>query len=438
MGEALNIARVGKLSELADELLRHRRDFTIRDSSLTEADVQNIIDYVRTYGDKSLLELTLRYDHVDLTSKGLRVTASEVKNAYDSAAPEEVKALKFLYERIYRVESRRLERLRYLYEDEFVEIDNTIRPISSVGCYVPGGMASYPSTLIMTAAPARVAGVERIIVCSPPMADGNVSPFVLIASDICGVDEVYRIGGVQAIAAMGFGTETIKPVDKIVGPGNAFVTLAKLLISRNVSIDMPAGPTEILIFADESADSRLVALDLISQAEHAPDAKSILVTTSIKFLRDVEYKITALLSRAERRELAEYSLRSQGALLLAESVDEAVGFINAFAPEHLELILERPMEVADRIYSAGIILVGDGTPVSVSDYCLGTDHVLPTSGYARTYSGLSVLDFVKRVPVVRCRRESLRSLLPIVRILSNLERLPNHYKAVEGRFNGVE
>ncbi len=430
------VVRRGPLSELAPRLLMRRKGLQIEESKSVESEARKIVEMVRSSGDAALLELTARFDGVDIREKGMRVTDSDVRRAYASVGYHEKKALEFLRDRIANIEGRRLRALNYTYSDQFVRLVQTTRPISSVGCYVPGGLAVYPSTLLMTVVPAKVAGVKRIAVFSPPRK-GDIDPLTLVAADICGVDEVYRVGGAQAIAAMAYGTQSIAPVEKIVGPAGRLVTVTKMLVRGDVAIDMPAGPSEVLILADGDADPELAALDAISQAEHSPDSVPILVSTSSAFLEEAERQILLKLPGLERREIIQKAFQEEGAFLLADSMEDALLFVNAFAPEHLQLMVNEPEKIARQVSSAGVILIGENTPVAVSDYALGTNHVLPTSGYARIYSGLSVLDYVRWVPIVEAKEISNRQFGSVVETLSRKEGLPNHYLALKGRLKNA-
>jgi histidinol dehydrogenase len=313
-----------------------------------------------------------------------------------------------------------------------ISVQTVLRPIESVGCYVPGGQAAYPSTLIMTAVPAKVAGVPRIVACSPSDAKGKVNPLVLVTADICGVDEVYRVGGAQAIAALAYGTRTIAPVRKIVGPGSKYVTAAKVLVSNDVAIDMPAGPSEVLVLADESADPRFIAYDMISQAEHGGDSVAGLITTSEKVAKDVQANITKIAASAERGEKISESLGKYGFIIVCSSIDEAVALTNQFAAEHLEVLTAKPKEIAEKL-TAGLILLGPYSPVALSDYGSGTNHVLPTGGFAQSFSGLSALDFMRRVSIVESTRTGLERVKDSIKTLTEAENLPNHYKAITAR-----
>jgi len=427
--------RTGRLQDLGEELLKNRIPQRNKDLTI-ETRIRGIIDRVLVEGDKALLDFTREFDGADISSKGLRVSESDIATARSKVARDEIRSLKYMRRRISRIEGRRLNAAKYAYDDGKIRLRQMTRPLRSVGCYIPGGRASYPSTVLMTVVPAKVAGVQRIVICSPPSKEGEIEPLVLVAADLCGVKEIFRVGGAQAIAAMAYGTESIRPVDKIVGPASKFVTVAKRMVSDVVAIDLPAGPSEILVLADDSANPRTVALDLISQAEHAPDNIPILVTTSRRVLKETAQQIEEMLCAIARREIVKEAFGQQGALLLADSMDDALVFVNRFGSEHLEILAHRPRRLAEKVGAAGIILLGEYTPAAASDYCLGTNHVLPTMGFAQTYSGLSTLDFVKMIPVVECRRSALRTMLRPVKKVSEAEGLPNHYLALTGRFNG--
>jgi len=391
-------------------------------------EVKAILEGVREGGDEALLDFVERFDGSRV--ERLRVEEERIRKAYDEVPGAYVDAISEMKSRLEVAERALLEGLRMTLRLDGIELRFRPTPLESIGIYVPGGKAYYPSSLVMAAVPAKVAGVERVAVASPPTFEGDVHPSVLVAADLCGINEVYRMGGAHAIAAFAFGTESVRPVDKIVGPAGAFPTVAKLLVRDEVSIDMPAGPTELLILADEGADARLVALDLISQAEHGPDSVCGLVTTSEALADEVVEWLSRLLEEVDRREFVERSLEGHGFVALADGMREAVEFVNCFAPEHLEIISDEGERLAERVRSAGVILIG--TPTAMSDYMLGTNHILPTYGYASHRSGLSVLDFLKLVRVARCSRAGMEASLKHLKCLSEVEGLPNHYLAVRG------
>jgi histidinol dehydrogenase len=396
--------------------------------------VNEIIREVRGRGDQALIEFEERFDGVKLSADSLLVSRGDFEEAYEKVSDELVSAIKFSKSRVEAFQKEMLRRIRFEYKENGLRIVSSTSPIRRVGCYVPGGGAAYPSSVVMMATPAKVAGVQEIALCSPPRSGGEVDPSVLVAADICGVDEVYRLGGVQAIAALAYGTMTVRPVDKIFGPGNRYVQAAKILVSKDVPIDFPAGPSEIVIIADGSVDPRILALDMISQAEHL-DGVSVLLTTSRRLAESVAEEIKRNIESSPNRRLLSKNLSGNSLILVCRSLEEAVRIVNEFAPEHLEVMTEDPWRISEKITSAGLILVGRNTPVAVSDYCLGTVHVLPTGGFSHVYSGLSVLDFVKRFCIAECSAERLREARDRVRALAESEGLLNHSLAVEERFS---
>lgn len=407
--------------------------FQIVDTSW-EQHVQFIISEIRRKGDAALVSFTEEYDKVILKPENLRVTPKEIRAAYAKVTQAQIQAIELMKNKVASFERDNLKQLRNhtLKPGVFAQIK--LSPIESVGCYVPGGQAAYPSTVVMTTIPAKVAGVPRIVVCSPPNRDGDINPIVLVACDICGVHEVYRVGGAQAISALAYGTESVKSVCKIVGPGNKYVTVAKVLVSKDVAIDMPAGPSEVLVLADKTANPEFVAADMISQAEHGTDSVAGLITSSKELAEDVSKCITQMTISTKRVEIVKKALETHGFIITCNGVSDMVELANIFAPEHLEIITEQPLGIADKITSAGLILIGPFSPVALSDYGTGTNHVLPTGGFACSFSGLSVLDFARRVSVVDYSMEGLQELRNHVRVMTEAEDLPNHNRAVEVRF----
>lgn len=399
-----------------------------------EKAVRDIMNQVKVNGDRALLEFALKFDKARLTSETLKVAPEEIKDAYSQVSKDQIKAIQFMKERVSVFQKQLLGQTEVKTSNEDISIRTVLQPIQSVGCYVPGGQAAYPSTVVMTATPAKIAGVPRVVVCSPSNAEGKVNPLVLVASDICGVDEVYKVGGAQAIAALTYGTETIVPVLKIVGPGSKYVTMAKVLASTDVAIDMPAGPSEVLILADESADARLIAYDMISQAEHGTDSVAGLVTTSQKIAQGVQKNLSKLAVCAPRGQKVADSLTKYGFIIVCEDIDEAVNLTNQFAAEHLEVMTINAGKIAEKLV-AGLILVGSFSPVALSDYASGTNHVLPTGGFAQAFSGLSAIDFMRRVSIAESSKAGLEKVKTNVKILTDTEDLPNHYRAIEARFN---
>lgn len=396
---------------------------------------KSIMDDVAKYGDSALIDYTEKFDGVQLNS--LKVTDEEIKKAYNNVTTEQVHSIKIMKERLIMGEKVLLKRLRgIVMSSDGVKVQRIVRPVSSVGCYIPGGKARYPSSMVMCAIPAKVAGVKRVVALSPPLRDGTVDPLTLVAADICDVDEFYKVGGAHGIMALAFGTPTISKVSKIVGPGGIFVTIAKILASSKVSIDMIAGPTELLIYADSKADPKLIAFDLISQSEHSYDTLCGLVTTSKEFAVQVTNTLQSILERStiKRVDIVKRSLEENGFIAVCKNESAAIEFINELAPEHLEIIATNARTVSKNITSAGLVLIGKYTPSSASDYCLGSNHVLPTSGFSKSRASLSVLDFVKIVNTVQATKLGLKKVEPVVKQISMAEGLMNHYEAIRERF----
>jgi len=396
--------------------------------------VHRIVSKVRQYGDAAVLEYTEKYDHIHLTSKSLKVSPAELEDGLKQVPAYFVEALRAAANNITSFHRRLLPPEIWVEEiAPGIRLGRIRRPIDTIGVYIPGGRAVYPSTALMTIIPAKVAGVKRAVVCSPPSGNGEVNPAVLAALMVSGADEVYKVGGAQAIAAMAYGTETVPKVDKIVGPGNVYVAAAKTLVQNTVEIDVQAGPSEILVFADGNANPEYVALDLISQAEHDPDSYAVLVTTSMEVCVRVRERLESLQRELKRSDIVRKSLEDNGAILLARGRDEALSFINDFAPEHLELMVEDPEAYLPGVKNAGSIFLGSFSPVSVGDYATGANHVLPTGGKARCRSGLSVEDFFKVITIQELTMEGLSSLRGPVKTIAMMEGFDAHVRAIEER-----
>lgn len=394
--------------------------------------VVEIVEAVRARGDEALIELTERFDGARLTSETLRVPEAEIRKAVDLVRPELIDALEVMAERLRTTcERQRPEPWLDRREDEFV--GELIRPLRRVGVYAPGGRATYPSSVIMAAVPAGVAGVGAIAVATPPDGGGRLPEPVLAACAVAGVTEVYRMGGAQAVAAFAYGTETVRPVDKIVGPGNIYVTLAKRAVQGWVGTDSEAGPTELLVLADETADPEAVALDLIAQAEHGPNGSHVLVTWAPDLARQVSERLELMVSMHPRAEDVENALIEGGRAVLVRDAEQGIETSNAFAPEHLQMSFAGAEERLDAISSAGSVFVGTTSPVPVGDYVGGTNHVLPSGGTARWASGLGVNDFLKRIYVSGYEPSALARLVPHVEALAEAEGLPTHADAVNVR-----
>ena len=396
--------------------------------------VRGIIADVRARGDAALIDLSRRYDRVDLASLGLRVSEREIEAARKECGAERLAALEFAHRRIVAFHERqRPSDLRFC--DELgVELGWRWTPIEAVGLYVPGGTASYPSSVLMNAAPAKVAGVERIAMVVPS-PDGVIAPLVLAAAQLAGVDEIYRVGGAQAIAALAYGTASLRPVAKIVGPGNAYVAAAKRLVFGVVGIDMVAGPSEVVVVADASANPDWIAADLLAQAEHDRAAQSILITDSAEIAQAVARNVERQLALLARRETAAASWRDFGAVILVKRTEDCLALVDRLAPEHLELAVEEAESLAGRVRNAGAIFIGSHTPEAIGDYVGGSNHVLPTARSARFSSGLGVGDFMKRTSLLKCSPDALRALAPAAIALGEAEGLDAHARSVAIRIN---
>jgi len=395
--------------------------------------VREILNDVKKKGDEAVLQLTHKYDRHSLPLEQIRVTPDEIKTAYTELNEEELNALREAAKRI-RLFHERQKQNSWTYEDEGITLGQMVRPIELAGIYVPGGKASYPSSVLMNAIPAKVAGVERLIMCSP-FPDGQTRPHVLVAADLAGVTEIFKIGGAQAVAAMAYGTDTIPRVDKIVGPGNIFVALAKRLVFGVVDIDMIAGPSEILIVADSSANPVFVAADLLSQAEHVEDAISILVTPDDSLAKEVQKELKSQVKTLNKKAIAEASLDNNCYLFVTDTIEEAVNMANKIAPEHLELCIENPEKWTEKVKNAGAVFMGHYTPEAMGDYLAGPNHVLPTSGTARFSSPLGVYDFIKRTSLISYTKEALQNCGKTVTLLAEMEDLGAHAKSVKLRLN---
>jgi histidinol dehydrogenase len=393
--------------------------------------VRNILQDVRERGDSAVLEYTHRFDRHEMTLDELRVTADEIKQAYAQVKPEQIDALKLAADNIRKFHQRQVQE-SWEYRQDEVLLGQMIRPLEIVGIYVPGGKASYPSSVLMNAIPAKVAGVERVVMCSPA-PNGEFSSHVLVAADLAGVTEIFKVGGAQAVAGMAFGTASIPRVDKIVGPGNIYVALAKRMVFGVVDIDMIAGPSEILIVADETARADFVAADLLSQAEHDEEAVTILVTPSESLANKVRDELNKQKKQRNRTSIIGSSLDSQCRLLVVASLADGIDLANRIAPEHLELAVENPESWAKKIKNAGAIFLGNFTPEAMGDYLAGPNHVLPTSGTARFSSPLGVYDFIKRTSLIGYSKTALQKSADTVTILAEMEDLDAHAEAVKIR-----
>jgi len=392
-----------------------------------------IIDKIRSQGDQALIDYTSQFDGVVL--KELEVSQEEWQEGFEKTDSGLVKSLERASENIKNFHKIQIR------ESQFIESDKTtvgelINPLMRVGIYVPGGKAAYPSTVLMNAIPAKLAGVKEIVMVTPPMADGTIKSSVLAAARLAGVDKIYKVGGAQAVAALAYGTETINPVDKIVGPGNAYVAAAKSIVSNKVGIDMIAGPSEILILADGTSNLNFVARDLISQAEHDEKAAAIAIVTDMKLANSLNKKIEDLMVDVERKEIVAASLENEGCIIVVDSYDEMIDMANKIAPEHLEIMTSNPESLVTRITNAGAIFVGQYSPEALGDYYAGPNHTLPTSGTARFASPLGVDDFIKKTSYIRYSKEGLEEVKQDIIDIAMDEGLFGHANAIKVRFGG--
>ena len=394
--------------------------------------VESILKKVQKDGDSAIKKYEKKFSGAKLTS--LSVSKKEIENAYKKVSKQEVAAIKLAKSRLEKTEVT----VKSILKNKIINIDGIkiskkFIPIQSTGCYIPGGLAKYPSSVIMAVIPAKVAGVKRIVVTSPPNSMGKIDPLIIVAADICGANEIFKVGGAQAIAGLSFGTRSIPKVDKIVGPGGVFVTNAKSLISDKTAIDMLAGPTELGIVADNSANSKYIALDLISQAEHSNDTFCFLITDSEKLAKSVNQDITDFIKKIKRANIVKTSLKQNGFIAICKNRSDMIKIANELAPEHLQIMTKNPQNLASKITSSGLKLIGNDTPSSASDYILGSNHILPTNGFGKTRGSLSILDFIKIDTQVHATRASLSKISKYLDVFTKAEGLPNHFEAVRGR-----
>ena len=429
------VMRIVRLNEQTkDGLMRNLLKRSPDSYGEYEETVNGIIKEIREKGDKALFGYTQKFDRCEITAETVRVTKEEIKEAYELADPELVAVMKKSAANITEFHSHQLRNSWIVPKEDGTILGQRITPVAVSGVYVPGGKAAYPSSVLMNVLPAKVAGVPRIIMTTPPGADGKVNPGTLVAADIAGVDEIYKAGGAQAIAAMAFGTESIPRVDKITGPGNIFVALAKKACFGFVSIDSVAGPSEILVLADETANPRYVAADLLSQAEHDELASAILITTSRELAEKVSDEAARFTQQLSRKEIIEKSLENYGYILLAETMDEAVSAANEIASEHLEILTANPFETMTKIKNAGAIFLGEYSSEPLGDYFAGPNHILPTNGTARFFSPLNVDDFLKKTSIISYSEDALSRVHKDIALFAEKEGLTAHANSVKVRF----
>lgn len=401
-----------------------------------EDNVREILDAVKERRDQALFEYTEKFDGAHITSDNIRVTEEEIKEAYDQVDPELVEIIR---KSLHNIRTYHEKQRQYSWFDSKPDgtiLGQKITPLARVGVYVPGGKAAYPSSVLMNIVPAKVAGVDEIIMVTPPGKDGRVTATTLVAANEAGADRIYKAGGAQAIAAMAYGTESIPKVDKIVGPGNIYVALAKKSVYGHVSIDSVAGPSEILVLADETANPRYVAADLLSQAEHDELASAILVTTSMKLAQDVSDWTDRFIGELSRGEIIQKSLDNYGHILVADTLEEAIDAANEIASEHMEIVTVNPFEVMTKIRNAGAIFIGEYSSEPLGDYFAGPNHVLPTNGTAKFFSPLSVDDFIKKSSIISYSRNALEKIHTDIETFAEAEHLTAHANSIKVRFDG--
>ena len=399
--------------------------------------VKNIVSNVEQNGDKAINELTLKYDNYNIAEEGILVSKNDISHAYDSCDKELISALEKAAERISAFHKLQTPKDITYIDESNVSLSSRWTALDSVGLYVPGGKASYPSSVIMTAIPAKIAKVPEIFMCVPS-PNGYLNPAVLVAAKISGIENIYKIGGAQAIAAMAYGSKSVKSVNKIFGPGNAWVAEAKRQLFGKVGIDMVAGPSEILIIADGESNPKWIATDLLSQAEHDADAQSILITDSLDFAKQVEVEINTLMKSLERAEIAKTSWNNNGMIIIVKNWDQSIEIANKIAPEHLEISMDNPEVISDKINNAGSIFLGRYVPEAIGDYIAGPNHVLPTARTARFSSGISTLDYMRRTSLIKCDLKSLSAIAPSAITIAENEGLGAHALSMQIRIKNTK
>lgn len=424
----LKLTKDSKQNILENLLKRSPNNYTEYESSVNE-----IINNVRENRDKAIFDYTKKFDKADIDASNIRVTKEEIQEAYDKVDEKFLAVIRKSLVNIKKYHEKQLQNSWFTSEDGII-LGQKVTALEKAGVYVPGGKAVYPSSVLMNVLPAKVAGVDKIVMCTPPGADGKVYPSTLVAANEAGVDEIYKVGGAQAIAAMAFGTESVPKVDKIVGPGNIFVALAKKAVFGYVSIDSIAGPSEILVLADETANPRYVAADLLSQAEHDEMASAILITTSKELAEKVSDEVEGFVKVLSRKEIIQKSLDNYGYILVADNMDDAIDAVNEIASEHMEIVTKDPFTVMTRIRNAGAIFIGEYSSEPLGDYFAGPNHVLPTNGTAKFFSALSVDDFIKKSSIISYSREALEKVHTDIEQFAQCEQLTAHANSIKVRF----
>lgn len=424
----LKLTKDSKQNILENLLKRSPNNYTEYESSVNE-----IINNVRENRDKAIFDYTKKFDKADIDASNIRVTKEEIQEAYDKVDEKLLAVIRKSLVNIKKYHEKQLQNSWFTSEDGII-LGQKVTALEKAGVYVPGGKAVYPSSVLMNVLPAKVAGVDKIVMCTPPGADGKVYPSTLVAANEAGVDEIYKVGGAQAIAAMAFGTESVPKVDKIVGPGNIFVALAKKAVFGYVSIDSIAGPSEILVLADETGNPRYVAADLLSQAEHDEMASAILITTSKELAAKVSDEVDGFVKVLSRKEIIQKSLDNYGYILVADNMDDAIDAVNEIASEHMEIVTKDPFTVMTRIRNAGAIFIGEYSSEPLGDYFAGPNHVLPTNGTAKFFSALSVDDFIKKSSIISYSREALEKVHTDIEQFAQCEQLTAHANSIKVRF----
>ena len=424
----LKLTKDSKQNILENLLKRSPNNYTEYESSVNE-----IINNVRENRDKAIFDYTKKFDKADIDASNIRVTKEEIQEAYDKVDEKLLAVIRKSLVNIKKYHEKQLQNSWFTSEDGII-LGQKVTALEKAGVYVPGGKAVYPSSVLMNVLPAKVAGVDKIVMCTPPGADGKVYPSTLVAANEAGVDEIYKVGGAQAIAAMAFGTESVPKVDKIVGPGNIFVALAKKAVFGYVSIDSIAGPSEILVLADETSNPRSVAADLLSQAEHDEMASAILITTSKELAEKVSDEVEGFVKVLSRKEIIQKSLDNYGYILVADNMDDAIDAVNEIASEHMEIVTKDPFTVMTRIRNAGAIFIGEYSSEPLGDYFAGPNHVLPTNGTAKFFSALSVDDFIKKSSIISYSREALEKVHTDIEQFAQCEQLTAHANSIKVRF----
>jgi len=428
----VNSLRIINSDKISEESISDFIPRTTTQLDEIKEDVLNIINEVKLTGDKAIIKFSKKYDNVELDKSEIRVSEDEITDAYEKIDKKLLDALRYAKKNLIKFHKAQIRKDWTIEITKGVTAGQVYRPLESVGLYIPGGRAIYPSTVLMAATPAYIAGVKEIILCSPPQSDKRIAPEILVAAKEFEISKIYKVGGAQAIAAMAYGTQIIPKVQKVIGPGNKWVNAAKQILSNVVAIDTPAGPSEILIIADEIANFIFVIVDFISQIEHDPDNIGIIVTNSPELVEQVRVNLEGFIQNSERKEIIEAALKNS-LIIKANDLDDCIRVSNIIAAEHVEILTKNPKKVLEKIYNAGAIFLGPNSPVPLGDYSAGTNHILPTGGNSSKYSGLNIFDFLKIIDVLECTKEGLQNLSKSTMKIAEFEGLYAHKKSIEER-----